>query len=115
MTPLAGIAIYLVVWWVTLFAVLPWGVKSQHEANGKFDGQGKDPGAPVRPLLVRKALVTSLIAGVLWSAIAYVMIYKPIGFDQIPFMPKFQQWPGEDAAGNATYLNDNTDKSTQSK
>lgn len=65
-------------WWVTLFAVLPWGVKSQHEANGKFDGQGKDPGAPVRPLLVRKALVTSLIAGVLWSAIAYVMIYKPI-------------------------------------
>ena len=115
MTTTAGLAIYLVVWWITLFAVLPWGVKSQHEANGEFDGQGRDPGAPVRPLMLRKVMATTVIAAILWSAIAYVMIEKPIGFDQIPFMPKFQQWPGEDAAGKATYLNDNTDKSTLSK
>ena len=106
MTLTAGIAIYLVLWWITLFAVLPWGVKSQHEANGEFDGEGNDPGAPVRPLMVRKALVTTVIAAILWSVVAYITIEKPIGFDQIPFMPKFQQWPGEDASGNATYLND---------
>jgi predicted secreted protein len=110
MTPVAGIAIYLVVWWTVLFAVLPWGVKSQYEENGEFDGEGNDPGAPVRPLMVRKVLVTTVIASILWSAVAYVMIKKPIGFDQIPFMPKFQQWPGEDASGHATYLDDHKDK-----
>ncbi len=101
MTPLAGCAIYLVVWWITLFAVLPFGVVSQLEANGKVDGGGNDPGAPVRPLLLRKILATTVIAGVLWSAVAYVAINKPIGFDQIPFMPKYQDWPGSQAALDA--------------
>ena len=104
MTMTAGIAIFLVLWWITLFAVLPWGVVSQHEAKGEFDGEGNDPGAPVRPLLLRKVMVTTVIAAILWSAVAYVIIKRPIGFDDIPFMPKFQQWPGQDAAGNATYL-----------
>lgn len=115
MTPLAGAAIYLVLWWITLFAVLPWGVKSQHETNGEFDGNGNDSGAPVRPLMVRKALVTTVIAAILWSAVAYIAIDKPIHFSQIPFMPKFQQYPGEDAQGNATYLNDEVAPTTNNK
>lgn len=103
MTLLAGCAVYFVVWWITLFAVLPFGVVSQHEANGKVDGDGIDPGAPMRPLLFRKALATTVIAGVLWSAIAYVAIEKPIGFDQIPFMPKFVDWPGSPADLDAAH------------
>ena len=38
-------AIYFVMWWVTLFLTLPFGVRSQHE-----DGEGApgtDPGAPI--------------------------------------------------------------------
>lgn len=101
MTLLAGCAIYLVVWWITLFAVLPFGVVSQLEANGRVDGEGNDPGAPVRPLLLRKVLATTVIAAILWSAIAYVTITKPIGFDQIPFMPKFVDWPGSQSAPDA--------------
>ena len=38
------IAIYFLIWWLTLFAVLPWGVRSQTEA-GEF-APGTDPGAP---------------------------------------------------------------------
>ncbi len=60
------IAIYFVVWWVVLFAVLPFGVRSQQE-----DGNvtlGTDAGAPVRPLLVRKALATTIVAAVLVGA-----------------------------------------------
>src|SRR3546814_15752022 len=83
MTLLAGCAIYLVLWWITLFAVLPFGVVSQHEANGKVDGDGIDPGAPMRPLMLRKLLATTVIAGILWSGVAYVTIEQPIGFDQI--------------------------------
>lgn len=96
MTWTAGIAIYMVTWWIVLFAVLPFGVISQHEESAQQGGT--DPGAPVRPLLFRKALVTTVIAAIIWSGIAYMIVYKPIGFDQIPFMPKFHDWPGQETA-----------------
>ncbi len=43
-TPLA-VAIYFVLWWVTLFLTLPFGVRSQHEEDGA--APGTDPGAPI--------------------------------------------------------------------
>ena len=38
------IAIYFLIWWMTLFAVLPWGVRSQEESGEVTPGT--DPGAP---------------------------------------------------------------------
>jgi predicted secreted protein len=61
-------AIYFVLWWVVLFAVLPWGVQSQREAGEIFPGS--DPGAPARPLLLKKAVATTLIAAAL-TALGY--------------------------------------------
>ena len=55
---LAGI--YLVVWWIVLFAVLPFGVRTQDETDETLLGTAGS--APVRPMLVRKALVTTAIA-----------------------------------------------------
>ena len=40
-----GIAIYFLIWWVVLFAVLPWGVRPQ----GEEARTGTDPGAPQVP------------------------------------------------------------------
>lgn len=85
MDPVAGIAIFFVLWWVTLFAVLPWGVRSQHETDSVTPGTER--GAPVAPALWKKALATTLIAGVLWLFVAWIYIYQPISFDDIPFMP----------------------------
>ena len=69
--PLA-IAVFLTIWFVVLFAVLPFGIRSQHEA-GDFV-QGTDPGAPVAPRLVRTALWTTLIAAAIFAALdAYVI------------------------------------------
>ena len=45
MTVSSALAIYFIVWWVVLFAVLPFGVRSQHEEGG--GAEGTDPGAPV--------------------------------------------------------------------
>jgi predicted secreted protein len=56
-------AIYFVLWWIVLFAVLPWGVESQEEAGEV--SPGSDPGAPARPLLLRKAMATTLISAVI--------------------------------------------------
>jgi predicted secreted protein len=58
-------AIYFVLWWIVLFAVLPWGVKSQEEAGDI--SPGSDPGAPVRPLLLRKAIATTLISAAIMA------------------------------------------------
>jgi predicted secreted protein len=56
----SGIAIYFVLWWIVLFAVLPFGIRSQAE-----DGEavpGSDPGAPVLPRMLRKLIWTTLIS-----------------------------------------------------
>ena len=53
-------AIYFIVWWTTLFAVLPLGVQSQHE--GPDRAEGTDPGAPLNPHMRRKVLLTSVLA-----------------------------------------------------
>ena len=42
------IAIYLVIWWTALFAILPLGVKSHAEAGIPVPGGG-DPAAPGKP------------------------------------------------------------------
>jgi predicted secreted protein len=65
------IAIYLVVWWVVLFAVLPWGVRTQQAEGDVVLGTAHS--APMRPMLVRKAIVTSIVAGaivfLIWLAV----------------------------------------------
>ena len=59
-----AIAIYFTTWWVVLFAVLPWGVRSQQEAREVVPGS--DPGAPTIPRLLVKALWTTAIAAVVF-------------------------------------------------
>lgn len=60
-------AIYFVVWWVVLFLTLPFGVRSPHE-NNDGTAAGTDPGAPVRSLMGRKLIVTTLISAMLFAA-----------------------------------------------
>ena len=61
-----GVAVYIVIWWIVLFAVLPWGVHSQQE-SGKVV-RGSERGAPVRPLMKKKLAATTVIAAFLLAA-----------------------------------------------
>lgn len=65
------IVVFILAWWLTLFAVLPWGVRSQVEAEDVVPGS--EPGAPAKPLLVKKLIVTTLIATAI-SLVAYHVI-----------------------------------------
>ncbi|HEY2875226.1 MAG TPA: DUF1467 family protein [Reyranella sp.] len=56
-----GLMVYLVIWWTILFTVLPLGVNRIENP-----GRGQDHGAPQAPQLLRKAIITSLVAAVLW-------------------------------------------------
>ena len=61
-----ALAIYFVMWWVTLFVTLPFGVRSQHEDG--VGAPGTDPGAPIVSRMGRKLIWTTLISAVLFAA-----------------------------------------------
>jgi predicted secreted protein len=60
-----ALAIYFVLWWVTLFLTLPFGVRSQHEDGG--GAPGTDPGAPIASQMGRKLIWTTLISAVIFG------------------------------------------------
>jgi predicted secreted protein len=71
--PLAtALATFFLIWWITLFAVLPWGVRSQHE--GGEMAPGTDPGAPIRFRLGWKLLWTTLVASMIFAA--FYIVYN---------------------------------------
>jgi len=63
-------AIFFLIWWVVLFAVLPWGIRSQHEAGDMVPGT--DPGAPAIPNLLRKLLWTTVVSAAIF-AVCYIV------------------------------------------
>jgi predicted secreted protein len=66
MTIAMGAALFFMIWWVVLFAVLPWGVHSQRE-SGEVPS-GTDPGAPAIAKLGRKLLWTTLVSAAIFAA-----------------------------------------------
>ncbi|HXC92118.1 MAG TPA: DUF1467 family protein [Stellaceae bacterium] len=66
-----GLVVYVLVWWVTLFAILPLWVVPAEPGD-----VGHTAGAPKQPRLLRKALVTTLVAAAIWLAI-YAVVRSP--------------------------------------
>lgn len=67
-----AVAIYFLVWWLVLFAVLPWGVRNQEESGDV--SPGTDPGAPAVHKVWMKLVWTTVIATVVFGILA--AIYK---------------------------------------
>jgi len=63
-----AILVYAMVFVVVLLTVLPWGVRRDENPE-----PGNEPGAPARPLLLKKFIATALISLVVTGAI-YVII-----------------------------------------
>jgi predicted secreted protein len=76
-----ALAIYFVVWWLVLFAVLPFGVRSQDE-SGEV-APGTDPGAPILPNLKRKLVWTTIVATVVFTAWYIVYANRLITLDDL--------------------------------
>jgi len=58
-------AIYFVLWWVTLFVTLPFGIRSQHETGG--GPPGTDPGAPTISRMGRRLIWTTCLSAVIFA------------------------------------------------
>jgi predicted secreted protein len=68
---LTGIYVYILAWWLALFAILPLWVTPSEPGDA-----GHDPGAPQRPLLGRKLALSSVVAAVIWLGI-YILMREP--------------------------------------
>lgn len=77
-----AIAIFFIIWWVVLFAVLPWGVRSHHEA-GIVDPLA-EAGSPLKPRLGIKAIITTVIAVIVFAVVYAVIEYRLIDLDNFP-------------------------------
>jgi len=73
------LAIYFLIWWVVLFAVLPWGVRNQEESGDV--SPGTDPGAPAVHTVWRKLLWTTVVASVVFAILAAVYERGLIPYD----------------------------------
>ena len=74
-------AIYFIIWWVVLFAVLPWGVRSQAESGEVVPGS--DPGAPAIPHLWAKLVWTTVVATAVLALSAVAYTYRLVTLDDL--------------------------------
>ncbi len=83
-------AIYFITWWVMLFAVLPWGVRSQAEEGDV--SPGTDPGAPRHPNLLRKAIATSIVAAGVTAFLIWIGTSGVVSLSDLPMPFKTDNW-----------------------
>ena len=71
MSTALSVALYFVIWWTTLFAVLPIGVRTQGEAGEVVPGTPHS--APVRPRILWivgvNTIVAAVVIGIVWMAV----------------------------------------------
>ena len=67
-----SIILYVCIWWIIFFSVLPVGIKSNKEV---FMDKiwGIDPGAPKNPKIAKKFLITTIITTIIFLVIYYLV------------------------------------------
>ena len=70
-----SIIVYVLIWWIIFFSVLPLGIQTNKEKFKEKIG-GIDPGAPINPRIGKKFLITTII-----TSIIFIVIYYLVQFD----------------------------------
>ncbi len=61
------LVIYLILWWLVFFVMLPFGIERDQDVTF-----GNDPGAPKKSLVKKKAIISSFVTLIL-TAVAIVI------------------------------------------
>lgn len=86
MSWITGLAIYFVIWWTVLFAILPIGIRSQAEDDSVV--LGTPHSAPTQFSMPRKALWTTLVSALVFAAYYIVTVVYGISANSFPsFLP----------------------------
>ena len=67
-----SIIVYVMIWWIIFFSLLPIGIRSNKEVFKENIG-GMDPGAPKNPRIGKKFFVTTLITTIIFIVIYYLV------------------------------------------
>jgi predicted secreted protein len=70
-----SIFVYVLIWWVVIFAVLPWGVKVPDEPE-----PGHASSAPRNPHLLIKVIITTVVSFVIWLVVRWIITSGIISF-----------------------------------
>ena len=65
---LKGFLIYMIIWWVVIFTILPIGIRKSNKVE-----KGHAEGAPQNPLILKKFIITSIIAFLIWLVVFYII------------------------------------------
>ncbi|RPG95865.1 MAG: DUF1467 family protein [Candidatus Pelagibacter sp. TMED165] len=68
-----SLIIYIIIWWIVFFCILPVGIKSENKLFIQKI-EGNDLGAPKNPNIGKKFIITTFITSVLFFAIYYIVI-----------------------------------------
>tara|TARA_B100000886_G_scaffold126286_1_gene85124 strand:- start:2545 stop:2799 length:255 start_codon:yes stop_codon:yes gene_type:complete len=70
-----SIIVYVLIWWIIFFSILPLGIQSNKE-KFKENIEGIDPGAPKNPRIAKKFLITTIITSIIFIVIYYLVRFN---------------------------------------
>ena len=76
-----SIAVYFVIWWTVLFAVLPIGVRTQAEDGAVVPGTPES--APAAPRLLRVVVLTTVISALVFAALWALIRYGIVDLNEL--------------------------------
>ncbi|MFD1157358.1 DUF1467 family protein [Roseovarius aestuarii] len=85
----SGIVLYLVFWFMTFLVALPIRIQTQGEAGDVVPGT--HDGSPQQHHLKKKAVITTIVAAVLWAIAAYIIITGKITVRDIDMFNRMGQ------------------------
>jgi predicted secreted protein len=83
-------AIYFIIWWVVLFAMLPIGVRTAEE-EGEKASPGTAESAPQTPNLLPKMVATTVVSTIIFAGLYAIIVHHVITLDDIPFFPRYER------------------------
>lgn len=83
MTWVTGVVLYVLIWWTALFAVLPIGTRPVEEPDAATGWRG----APERPRILFKLIVTTVVATILWGGACLLIQSDYLSFRHGLFAP----------------------------
>jgi len=85
---ISGFAVFFVLWWLVLFATLPFSLRTQDESDDVT--LGTVPSAPGGPHMLRAVIRTTLVSLVIFGVLYVLTRVYGLSFDDIPnFVPEF--------------------------
>ncbi len=79
----SGIVVFMIIWWVVIFCVLPFGVARTYNEEDHEEEGYVAPGSPPVLNMKKKLVITTLISAILWIIVYFIIDAGIIDFREI--------------------------------